>query len=61
MSGEVSGRVLHCERPVKIRSRTTGWSGDFEHEAVSMTCESCGADLLLTIKTDVGPPIGVAG
>lgn len=58
MSREVSGRVLHCEKPVLIKNRGFSWEGDYEMERVNMECSECGAELTLTISANVGPPSG---
>lgn len=49
---------MHCERPVRVASRRFGWKGEYEHERVNMVCVECGAELTLTIKTNVGLPSG---
>lgn len=59
-AGEVSGQIAHCEQPVNVKSRRTSWSGDYETEVISMLCGICAAELTLTVRADVGPPVGVA-
>jgi len=60
MSGEVSGRVLHCEKPVAMKGRGFHWEGEHEFERVDMECRECGALLTLSIRTHVGPSAGGA-
>jgi len=47
----------HAGHDAVLRSITSTWEGNDEIEARRFTC-SCGARVVVEIRTDVGPPSG---
>lgn len=51
--------VGHCGQQFRryVRMGTT-WEGDYEITTTTYECPTCGSEIVVTMKRDVGPPTG---